>query len=372
MARDRFLLASRSRCHATPLFIKRMKDRGSPTIAPRLKHARALPMVSLGHEAPGAVWARLLCMAHHQALLPILFSPHDFCKDPGALLGPVTACDSQGPKTFGMLGTQLSCHRLHTSPLALPVQVARALTLTDPRLATPRNQAGQGARQHAMIKRLVGLRKVPLGLPLPHHLDNALCSFPLNTLGHLVMAHGQPPFPSVIHVRVACLSWRWPVGLLSGELKRVLDAPLKTITARAGRPHGCHDRLQERCPMRNLVIRPPDAIDCWSALVMCAGPITSAHSAAGPTGIACNLSTMPRHHCVVIPACLKHASLHGASGRGLPVPYLEVIDPLSRLMRTHDEPGDRAANMRNAFCASDNPPKLGHPLGNRLRHARAG
>src|SRR4029450_5379646 len=124
--------------------------------------------------------------------------------------------------------------------------------------------------------------------------------------------------------------------------------------------------------MSNIVISPPDAIDFWSALVMCEGPIKSDHSAAVPTGIACNLSTMPLHQCVVIPACLKHASMHGSSGRGLPVPYLEIIDPLQRLIRTHDEPGDIAANMLTAFFATKNTPKLGHPLRNRLRHTRGG
>ena len=51
-------------------------------------------------------------------------------------------------------------HGIHTSPLALPLEVPRAFQLTDPVFAGLLDAAGQLQAQHPVVKGIVGLGKV--------------------------------------------------------------------------------------------------------------------------------------------------------------------------------------------------------------------
>src|SRR5207237_9852313 len=88
---------------------------------------------------------------------------------------PIATPYPHSTNTFRMGMPQLSGHRIHTPPVALPVDMARAFQLTDPVFAGVFDASTQLQAQHPMVKGIVGRGKTAFLLELLHDVQRELC-----------------------------------------------------------------------------------------------------------------------------------------------------------------------------------------------------
>src|SRR4029453_10833877 len=74
------------------------------------------------------------------------------------------------------------------------------------------------------------------------------------------------------------------------------------------------------------------------------------------------------HEPLGIPARRKNCLVHRPPAWWLPLPYLEGIDPLQRLMGTQDQPCHIATDMLKTLIPAKQLSVLHHALPDRLRH----
>src|SRR2546421_12796242 len=61
--------------------------------------------------------------------------------------------------------------------------------------------------------------------------------------------------------------------------------------------------------------------------------------------------------------------MHGPPARRLPLPYLQIINPLEGFIGTEDQARNKPADMFKPFHTTEDLSKAFHPLGQDLRHS---
>src|SRR5215813_10183839 len=172
VAVDRFLLAYLSGLQSCHLLAELMKDFRGPTIAPGLDHSPAFPMQGIGHEKTRCIRQVLLLVHNDQPFAPIALQPDGLRKRPVWLLLTIATLCTDGTKALRVLSLQLRCHNVHSAPLAIPLDVARALQLAHPVFAMALKIPRQLQMQDPIVKGIVRLWKLALFLKL---LDDLPC-----------------------------------------------------------------------------------------------------------------------------------------------------------------------------------------------------
>jgi hypothetical protein len=134
VAGDRCRLAYRSRLHPGHLVAALVKALRGPAITPGLEHSPACPMQRLSHEKPRGVGPSRLRVRDHPPLAPLSLQPHGLGEHPTGLLLPMATMHPEGTQAFRVLALQRRCPPVYSTPLALPLDVTRALDRTAPRL----------------------------------------------------------------------------------------------------------------------------------------------------------------------------------------------------------------------------------------------
>src|SRR5262245_11888945 len=99
---------------------------------------------------------------------------HGLRKGPKRLRLPAAAVHLKRPKALGSGLPQRRGDLINSPPLTPPEDVTGALHLARPMFPFPFQPASQPHRQDAIVKGIVGLRKVAFPLKLLHDLDNDL------------------------------------------------------------------------------------------------------------------------------------------------------------------------------------------------------
>src|ERR687887_323054 len=69
-----------------------------------------------------------------------------------------------------------------------------------------------------------------------------------------------------------------------------------------------------------------------------------------------------------VPPSLKDRFMHRPPARRLPLPYLQIINPLEGLVGAEDQTRNKPADMFKPFRTTKDLSKAFHPLGQDLRH----
>src|SRR4030095_14848302 len=152
-----------------------MKDFRGPTITPSLNHAPTVPMQRIRQQKARGIPEILLFVHDAQTLAPIAFEPYDLRKHPKWLRFPIATAHAPSTKTFRMHLAQLLGYSIHTPPLALPLDMARAFQLTDPVFARVLNATAQLQAQHTMVKGIMRMGKMAFLFEWLHDVQRDLC-----------------------------------------------------------------------------------------------------------------------------------------------------------------------------------------------------